>query len=1500
MKKALSSMLAAAMLLSQISVFAADPVAVTGNGKTFDGGSASDGKTYIIDDFSGLHGHITDGTNKAYDMEDIITEDAASTGSYTIYNAIADAGWNMEGTSVAPPNVSVKSSASYAQNARPAAGRLWVYNRDTNKVVNGWTYRDSSSALMLRGETGGSAYVSPSQQVSNGSTTTVSPKYLDFDIETEENSDKALVISYDARITGNASIHATISEIADDGNGNYKNDTWSEMFKMPSLVYSGGNVQIHPYRVKPTDGYGPSANVTNHPAGTAIDPSKMLIFKANDVGPMGTTLTKDTYGGYSAGDWVNIMSVMTYDYDTRMYNVDYYLNGYKLAYSMEFMNYDKTKLSTYERTNSIANWAPNGGIKTTGWPLETMGYTRLGIMPTITLTTAADNVAGGTAGATRNTAAIDNFEMKVYEKTQLPSTIAMKSGETAAEVEFDVVNADGTKIASESALANRGYIQKETATTETVKVYKHDKSVHNPVESGTAMSTITVTSTNHTVKIGGLDAISGDERYTVVFDGVKDITGKTLNQICVLYPENQDPDCHVFGKISLDSQERTATCPYVNATENDVEYAFIMASYSNKKLSEVKVKSGDGNQSIKANSSGVIEGEPLSKSAVSYQAFLWKDIDSLSPWVSSAKAGASDINDANWIIAPAMYTGTSVFEVGGQNNMLYYSGDIVRCFADKNSNGKFDSGEFTGVKLGAAPLLRKEFTVEKEIASATVDVTGLGYYELFINGKKVGDKVLEPFERQVENNCIYYSTYDVKDMLKDGANAVGAILGRGTYNADPDNDLGMKAIHRCVTVGGQQRLKMMLTIEYTDGTYIQVPTDTTWKATSSPIRFDHQAYGEYYDSRMEAELGWDNGAWADGEFDDSEWQQAQTTTGNKAPLAPAPKNHNAVVNTYKNLSVEDLGNNTFRIDVGRVLTGWARINNWNCATSGDVVALHYIENLNTWTSAHQSSKQHTFYFKNKDGVEESVTTYAQTDRYISHEGVNNWAPRFNFQSFRYVDVTFPDTVSITADEVSSIIQIEEVHANVEETGSFTSSNDTFNKTHAMSVNSMLNNMHSYISDTPLHENAPWLFDGAMTAEWGMMNYDMADYLKGWTEAIRNCQAENGEIAAISPGGTTGSMAPEWFASYSELVWQIYQHTGDLSELTSNYNAMKNQFGWQLSEDYRTKANNDATNNRRFTSGISELPENIYYSFFGDHVPPTINERGNLGCFTAAATAYVYHWSEVMASIADVLGKSDDAEYYRSEGAKIKAAYNTWFWDEDKGYYHEAKIMKSDSADFFNQTPNIIAIDFGIADETQKGMILAHLREDIADLQNKNYSGLAVGVVGLKSLFRVLNNNGLEEELYSMMNSDKYPGYGYWIANGATSMWEHWHTGSRSDNHHMFGYVDAWFYENIAGIVNTSPAYRTSIIKPYILGDMTSARGSINTPYGDIVSDWNVNGDGNVTLTVTIPNGTTSTVYVPLKDNANVEAPLGVTESSVTEDGYKVYEVTGGTYTFVAK
>ena len=943
-----------------------------------------------------------------------------------------------------------------------------------------------------------------------------------------------------------------------------------------------------------------------------------------------------------------------------------------------------------------------------------------------------------------------------------------------------------------------------------------------------------------------------------------------------------------------------------NASSNQ-DYKLFVAEYN-----------GDRFQKLTELSEGVVTAKKVFEKSIDlsslcsegnrYKVFLWEDFYNIKPLAEACDAELSPVIDnAEWITAPNTYSAADVPAIVAGGSNISYRYDSLALWDDSNSDGAYQSSEFKGLKMGPAPILRTDFNADKPVEKATVSVTGLGYYEFYINGTKVGDKVLEPFTTLYDEDCVYYSTYDVTDLIQNGENGMGAILGRGTYNPTYDHIIGLAAVKAGSSRRGKQKFKMTLSLEYADGSVEYVPTSTEWKASWSPIRYDSQAYGEYYDARMEEELKWKDNGWTKADFDDSSWASAELETKYNpyGTLALAPDNYNAVVNEYNNLDVTSLGNNTFRVDVGRVLTGWASLSDF-VGVEGGVISLHYIENLNTWnrgSSDVQSAKKTLFYYKDKDGNEQNINTYAQTDYYVMKSGVNEWSPKFTLKSFRYIDITFPDGMTVTVDDVKDMVAVEEVHVNLEETGVFTSSNEIFNQTHEIAKNTLLNNMHSYISDTPLHENAPYLLDGVASAEWGLLDFDAADYLDKWLRDMRATQKENGKLNAVAPVFNMSTLAaPEWSEGFAELAWILYQNTGERHFITDNYESLKKLLEWETSEERKLEAEEYAAD--KLVNGT--LPDYIYDSTWGDHVPPSkISDLQAKRMTNITATAFVYREALILKDMAEVLGKSDDALAFAELANNIKTAFNQNFWDEEKGYYHDAKVRKSQSGAYygtedFRQTPQILAIKFGLVEEENKDVVLSNLKNDIDAMQANGYSGLATGVIGTKYIFDVMTDNGLGEELYEVLNTDRYPGYGYWLENGATSMWEYWETNQRSDNHHMFGTIEKWFYQYLAGIQATGAGYKNVRIKPYILGDMSNASGTIQSSYGEISSSWEVAGDGSIILDVAIPTGVTATIYVPMNGCTTVEVPDGATSSSITEEGYEVYTVKSGTYQFIAK
>jgi len=372
-------------------------------------------------------------------------------------------------------------------------------------------------------------------------------------------------------------------------------------------------------------------------------------------------------------------------------------------------------------------------------------------------------------------------------------------------------------------------------------------------------------------------------------------------------------------------------------------------------------------------------------------------------------------------------------------------------------------------------------------------------------------------------------------------------------------------------------------------------------------------------------------------------------------------------------------------------------------------------------------------------------------------------------------------------------------------------------------------------------------------------------------------------------------SPEWkVKGILELPWNVYRNTGDESVLSNSYESMKKYIDFEIGG-----ASKEVTDALIGTQLTKSLPENIYFSYWGDHLPPDDLATGSVSRYrTITATAYVYKGCTMLSEIATILGKAEDATKYATAAEEIKAAFNEWFYDESVGYYHSGKLVgyiKTDitqgpTADF-GQTPQIVALAFGLVTDENRETVLNSLA--------KNMTYIGTGLVGTTYMYEVLTENGYIDQLYSLVTGREYPSYGYWIDNGATTLWEYWETGERSQNHASLGAFDEWFYRYLAGIREDSAGYKTSIIKPYVPTEMTSISAETETKFGTISSAWEKTATC-IKLDVVIPQNTTSTVYVPLLSET---AQVTASDSAVrigTEDGYAIYRVSAGNYSFTAE
>lgn len=739
-----------------------------------------------------------------------------------------------------------------------------------------------------------------------------------------------------------------------------------------------------------------------------------------------------------------------------------------------------------------------------------------------------------------------------------------------------------------------------------------------------------------------------------------------------------------------------------------------------------------------------------------------------------------------------------------------------------------------------APMLRKTFDVTKEVVSAKAYVTGLGFFEFYINGAKVGDDVLSPnltlYSKRADigpigimtgNNFreyrVMYLAYDITRFLKNGENVAGIILGNGFYNPASFWTQGY----------GTPRFLGQIHIKYNDGSEDIIASDQTWKAAKSPIVMDLVYDGEHYDAQLE-QAGWSSPG-----FNESGWVNAvsrKKPDGRmKAQMSPSDK----VMELLSPVKIEKLGEGHYRVDFGEEISGWVRLMKVN-GEKGRKIGIKYIC---------ESPQGENSYTMNGGGPE-------------------SYAARFTWFVFRAVEI-----INWPGELKEDQLQAEAVYTDIETTGKFECSNDLFNTINKIWWRSQTDNMHGGIaSDCPHRERSPYTGDGQVACVTVMHNFNAKTFYTKWIQDILGSQnPENGYVPNGAPwqpgcGGGVG-----WGAAMNIMPWEYYLHYGDKALLENNYEGMKGYISYML-----TWTDEDGV---MFSQAPEKSKPNRWINL-GDWVAP-----GNLPADNMVHTFFLWRCSDLTAKAARALGKNEDEKYFSSIAEKTLLAFQKRFFDAGKGTYGP-------------NGGNILALKMGLP-EDQKARVTEALKNDIIA---SGYH-LDTGIFGTQFFFEVLAENGLQEMAFKVMNQRTQPGYGWWIEQGATTTWEQWN-GKGSRNHPMFGGGLTWFYRKLAGMNADpeKPGYKHIIFRPQPVDEIGWASYSTLTPYGNAAIKWEKNKKG-FSVSVDVPVGSSSTIYIPATEASLLtESGKEINNSESIEykgikDGYAIYSTGSGKYNF---
>ena len=729
------------------------------------------------------------------------------------------------------------------------------------------------------------------------------------------------------------------------------------------------------------------------------------------------------------------------------------------------------------------------------------------------------------------------------------------------------------------------------------------------------------------------------------------------------------------------------------------------------------------------------------------------------------------------------------------------------------------------------PMFRKDFKVGGGLESANMFISGLGYFEARVNGDKVGDDFLAPG----------LTDYTLRPFLKENPR----------IPLDPEVT-AYRTLYLCYDI--TQMLKPgdnAIGVTLGNGYFHTRPTAQS--AQCEPygvprlIARIELTYKDGHKEHVSTDTSWkaaespfifgdiwqgeaydareEQPGWDKAGFDDSAWAAAVERTAPDGPLTANDGPTDKVTEVFNPISFEKLEDGAFKIDFGTVISGWAHFKGIK-GNAGDTLKVEYISEY--------PSPRCEYIFADDKPVD--------------------FAPRFTWFVFREA------VVRGIKDLDASMITAEAVNTNVPVNSTFTSSNPLFENILKIFQRSQMDNMHSAVaSDCPHRERLPYTGDGEVAMASVLASFDAASFYHKWIyDVIGSQHPETGYVPNGAPWEPMCGGGPAWGAAICVMPWEFYLRYGDKDLLKDSFEGMKGYLKY-----LGTWTRPDGT---ILVAKPTPDGKPFYWYNLGDWLPPHNNEIPS----EALIHTFIY-WicARNAAWTAQILGDEVAVKEYSDLRDSIAAAFNESFYDKETKSYGD-------------NGSNVLAMYIGVPAERYDD-VKATLKDE---LEIKNNCHLNTGIIGTRYLFETLAMNGMGDLAYKIMNQRDFPSFGWWIEQGATTSWEQWN-GTDSRNHPMFGGGLTWFSKMLAGVDPDpkAPGFKHFIVRPMPVKDLPEVRYSTQTPYGTVVSK--VTHDGNmVKVEVTVPFGTTATVYVPKSLEAAINAPL-------SDNSYTIHELGPG-------
>lgn len=729
-----------------------------------------------------------------------------------------------------------------------------------------------------------------------------------------------------------------------------------------------------------------------------------------------------------------------------------------------------------------------------------------------------------------------------------------------------------------------------------------------------------------------------------------------------------------------------------------------------------------------------------------------------------------------------------------------------------------------------SPYIRKSMSFSKAITKARLYMTGLGLYWLEVNGQKVGNDYFAPGCTGIDRLIQVY-TYDLTDMLKQGDNVLGVMMGNGWTKGL----FGTSSKFHLEPYLDDYLLKAELRVEFADGSEQVIVTDDSWKCTASPILADSIYDGEVFDERKAIKN------WSDSSCCDCEWEQMKIAKDIKVNVPEHPE----LGKLYDRLSLPIIIKETVKpiafirtpagetvLDLGQNIAGWVRMKVHEPA--GTVIKLSHGEIL----------QNDCFY---NDNLRKAKAEYT----YISDGTEQVVSPHFTFYGFRYVKIE-GNTTELSLDDFEGCV----VYSDLEETGNIVTSDARINRLIANAKWSQKDNFLDVPTDCPQrNERMGWTGDAQMfckTASYNMETY--AFYTKYLRDLWVEQRDRDGMVGHLVPSFIKkeptetsfywGSCA--WGDAAVIIPWTMYNHYGDAYILKQQYPSMKAWIDWIV-------------RNSLGETGLWEKGFNFgdWLALDGDENQED-NRYGGTDV-TFVASAYLKYSSELVAKAAKVLGHTSDAEYYQEISNRTrKAIQGRYFTSDGVGVIQ-------------TQTAHILALAMNLVKDEHRKIIA----EGLLNLLKKSNMHLTTGFVGTPFLCKVLSEEGYSEAAYELLFQKDFPSWLYEVDMGATTIWERWNsvlpdgsisdTGMNSLNHYTYGSIAQWMYENMCGLTLKEKGFKSFYVKPEFSKYFEHVDMWYDSPKGKICVKWNEVQDGEYRLYVKVPFDTTAVVKVPWKE-----------------------------------